>query len=96
MKKAVKIVKLTKNIEKELKNKTILITGGAGSIGSALTKEILQYPIKQVRVIDIDELAYYAIKEMKKNNITQLIVNDKRNYVGIVHIHDIIKEGIIG
>jgi len=60
---------------------------------SVCAKDIMS---KEPRVIDIDELAYYAIKEMKKNNITQLIVNDKRNYVGIVHIHDIIKEGIIG
>jgi FlaA1/EpsC-like NDP-sugar epimerase len=34
------------NIAKILKNKTILITGGAGSIGSALTKKILEYPVK--------------------------------------------------
>ena len=29
------------SITKELRNKTVLITGGAGSVGSTLTKEIL-------------------------------------------------------
>lgn len=46
----------------ELKNKTILITGGAGSVGSALTKKILEYPVKQVRIIDLDEHALFKLK----------------------------------
>ena len=31
---------------------------------------------------------------MKKNKITQLIVEDNNNYTGIIHLHNIIKEGI--
>lgn len=53
--------KLDKKIVKELKNKTILITGGAGSIGSKLTSRILEYPVKQLRVIDIDEHALFLL-----------------------------------
>ena len=49
------------NIAKILKNKTILITGGAGSIGSVLTKKILEYPVKSVRVLDIDEHALFQL-----------------------------------
>lgn len=48
-------------IKKELNGKTILITGGAGSIGSHLTKRILQYPVKVVRVLDIDEHALFRL-----------------------------------
>ena len=44
----------SKKISKELQNKTILVTGGAGSIGSHLVKEILNYSVKSVRVLDID------------------------------------------
>jgi len=40
-------------------------------------------------------LVYDAFKIMKENNITQLIVSDSGNYIGIIHLHDIIKEGII-
>ena len=36
----------------EFKDKVILITGGAGSIGSALVREILKYDIKTVRILD--------------------------------------------
>ena len=56
-------------IMQELKNKTILITGGAGSIGGAITKKLLQYPVRSVRVLDIDEHALFRLKRE---------VNDKR------------------
>lgn len=41
-----------------------------------------------------DILAYEALQIMKKNKITQLIVEDNNNYTGIIHLHNIIKEGI--
>ena len=51
-----------KKFEKELKNKNILITGGAGSIGSALAKEILKFPVKTLRDLDIDENCIMVLK----------------------------------
>ncbi len=45
----------------QLKNKTVLITGGSGSIGAALTKRILEFPVKAVRVLDIDEHALFQL-----------------------------------
>ena len=45
-----------------LKNKSILITGGAGSLGNILTEKLLTYPIKQVRVLDINEHALFQVK----------------------------------
>lgn len=50
------------NITKELKNKIIVITGGAGSIGSGLVKKILEFPVKSIRVLDIDEYALFRLK----------------------------------
>jgi arabinose-5-phosphate isomerase len=40
-------------------------------------------------------LAVDALEIMKAKDINQLVVADNRIYKGIVHIHDIIKEGII-
>lgn len=51
-------------LKKELKNKVVLITGGAGSIGSALAKRILDFPVHSVRVLDIDE---YSLFKLGKN-----------------------------
>ncbi|NPA34129.1 MAG: KpsF/GutQ family sugar-phosphate isomerase [Chlorobi bacterium] len=43
-----------------------------------------------------DELAVKALEKMRNNKITQLIVVDKDNhYLGMVHMHDIIREGIV-
>jgi arabinose-5-phosphate isomerase len=32
---------------------------------------------------------------MRKNNISQLLVTDQQEYVGIIHLHDLVREGII-
>lgn len=45
--------------------------------------------------ISKDELAANALVLMRQNNITQLIVLDQAIYYGIIHIHDLIKEGIV-
>jgi len=54
--------KTTRLLKKELKNKTILITGGAGSIGSALTEKLLEFPVHSIRVFDIDEHTLFKLK----------------------------------
>lgn len=45
--------------------------------------------------INADEMAINALELMKIHNITQLIVADNNQYVGVLHLHDLIKEGII-
>ncbi len=47
------------------------------------------------KTIDYDALAVDAFDIMKQNNITQLLVLKNRRYIGIIHIHDILKEGIV-
>jgi arabinose-5-phosphate isomerase len=45
--------------------------------------------------IEKDLLAISALDVIKENNITQLLVTDAGNYFGIVHLHDLLQEGII-
>ncbi|WP_293945375.1 KpsF/GutQ family sugar-phosphate isomerase [Sphingobacterium sp. UBA7249] len=47
------------------------------------------------KVIDKNELAASALHIMRENNITQLLVADQGNYDGVIHIQDLLKEGII-
>lgn len=54
-------------LKKDLKNKVVLITGGAGSIGSELAERILEYPIKSLRVLDIDEHALFKLSRKVKD-----------------------------
>lgn len=45
--------------------------------------------------IDCDSLAINALEIIKQNNITQLLVTKEDSYFGIVHLHDLLQEGII-
>ncbi|MBC7912769.1 MAG: KpsF/GutQ family sugar-phosphate isomerase [Pyrinomonadaceae bacterium] len=47
------------------------------------------------RMIASTELAINALEIMRTNNITQLIVADTGVYKGIIHLHDLLREGII-
>lgn len=66
--------KLQQTLGKELKNKTILITGGAGSIGSYLTRKILTFPIQSVRILDIDEHALFRLKRSTKDSRVRFLL----------------------
>lgn len=46
-------------MKKIFKNKTILITGGTGFLGTALVREILKYEPKVVRIFSRDEVKHY-------------------------------------
>ncbi len=47
------------------------------------------------KTIEGDALAVDALDRMRKNNITQLIVTEDKQYAGVIHLHDLIREGII-
>jgi len=45
--------------------------------------------------IGADELAVDALDLMRKKSITQLVVVEKGKYLGFIHLHDLIREGLI-
>lgn len=50
---------------------------------------------KNPKTIDRTEFAVRALQLMQQNNITQLIVKDGERVAGFVHLHDLLKEGIV-
>lgn len=49
-----------------LKNKTVLITGGGGSIGSEIARQVIVFQIKKLIILDIYEnSAYDLLKDLK-------------------------------
>jgi arabinose-5-phosphate isomerase len=50
---------------------------------------------REPKTIGPDELAVTALDLLRKKEITQLAVTDNGLYLGIIHLHDLIKEGII-
>ncbi len=63
-----------------------------GFSNDVIASEIMS---KNPKSIDMDELAVNALELMKENNITQLIVMDTNSYQGVIHLHDLIREGIL-
>lgn len=47
------------------------------------------------KTIEKNALVADALNIMRQNNITQLLVMGESEYVGVIHLHDILKEGII-
>ncbi|MBR4087948.1 MAG: KpsF/GutQ family sugar-phosphate isomerase, partial [Bacteroidales bacterium] len=47
------------------------------------------------KVVEKKELAVNAFSIMEKNKITSVIVLDEGKYVGLIHIHDVLREGIV-
>jgi arabinose-5-phosphate isomerase len=47
------------------------------------------------RTIEADALVSDALDLMRSNNITQLLVKQGDLYKGVIHLHDILREGII-
>lgn len=50
---------------------------------------------KAPKMIDRQELAITALNMMQKNSISQLVAMDGLKVAGFVHLHDLLKEGII-
>ncbi|MGJ1430052.1 KpsF/GutQ family sugar-phosphate isomerase [Sphingobacterium spiritivorum] len=61
-------------------------------LSSITAKDIMG---RNPKLIDKNELAVNALHQMKDNNITQLLATENGKYAGIVHIQDLLKEGII-
>ena len=61
------------------------------NIDQVLAKDIMN---KNPKTISVSALAIDALKMMEEHNISQLIAVNAVNYVGIIHMHDILKEGI--
>lgn len=50
---------------------------------------------RKARTINHDEYAVKALQLMQDNNITQLVVLKESKVVGFVHLHDLLKEGLV-
>lgn len=47
------------------------------------------------KTIAADDMAVQAREVMEEHNVSQLVATDENGYAGVVHIHDLIREGIL-
>ena len=78
------------SFEEEFKNKNILVTGGAGSIGSQLVRQLLKTSCKRIIAYDNSEIDLFNLKnELKMFKNVKLVlgdINDKE------HLQNILKK----
>jgi arabinose-5-phosphate isomerase len=63
-----------------------------GPLGDLRAKDIMS---RNPKVVEKGELAVNAFSIMEKNKITSVIVMDEGKYAGLIHIHDVLREGIV-
>jgi len=63
-----------------------------GKFETLTAKDIMNKKPKQ---IESETMAVEALDVMKSFNITQLVVTEKKRFVGFIHLHDLLKEGLI-
>ena len=73
-----------------------------GDLRRMLEKKVSLEKIKAAEImtpspktINADKLAVDALDLMRKRAITQLVVTDNGKYLGFIHLHDLIREGLI-
>lgn len=63
-----------------------------GNIEKTSAKDIMT---PNPKTIGADQLAVDALDMMRRNEISQLVVVENNKYSGIIHLHDLIREGLI-
>ena len=85
-------------LKKLIKNKTVLISGAGGSIGSELCRQIIKFNPKTLVCLDISEIALYKIEQeflnlKSQNNI--YLVADVKNKQRLTEVFNQFKPEII-
>ena len=85
-----------------MQNKNLLgiITDGDLRRMLQKTKDITKIKAKDImssnpKTLEKKVLAYEALLYMQKNNINQILVTSSNDYIGIVHINEILKQELV-
>jgi FlaA1/EpsC-like NDP-sugar epimerase len=83
-------------LERNTKNKSILVTGAGGSIGSELVRQILKQSPKRIVLLDLSEVALYEIEMEVRERVELLTVETSPievvGVLGSVLDHSLINE----
>lgn len=91
-------IKISKDfIRQNVSNKTILVTGAAGSIGSEIVRQLAKFDPKLVLCLDQAETPLHALSlELENSSLNhELIVADIRNYNKLKVVFEELKPDIV-
>lgn len=88
------------DIENFLKDKTILVTGAAGSIGSEITRKLVRFGVKHIIGYEIDEtevfnLQFEVEKIIDKTQKVDLVVGDVRDREKLARVFEAYRPDIV-
>ncbi|MEM6718265.1 MAG: nucleoside-diphosphate sugar epimerase/dehydratase [Bacteroidota bacterium] len=93
------IVLNNKLIAKELFDRRILVTGGAGSIGSEIARQVANYKPQKLIILDQAETPLYQIQMEIKANFPELnfeaVIADVRDKEKLEHIFELYKPQVV-
>ncbi|MDA8740329.1 polysaccharide biosynthesis protein [Rhodobacteraceae bacterium] len=78
-------------VQTELHEKTVLVTGAGGSIGSEICRQILRYKPKKLVVFELNELALYTIEQ----EISEFMANAEYKTQVDYHLGSVTDEAIL-
>jgi len=88
-----------KVIQQQLKDKTVLITGAAGSIGSEIVRQVIEYSPKKLVLLDQAESALYDLEmeltSQKKGDCTEVVIGDICNYQRMLKLFSHFKPQVV-
>jgi len=79
----------------QFNNKTILVTGGTGSIGSELVKQLLQFNIDKIIVFNRDEIKQFMLQQEIDDKRLEVVMGDIRDYDSIRFVFDLFNIDIV-
>jgi FlaA1/EpsC-like NDP-sugar epimerase len=89
----------TDEINKQLNNKVVLITGAAGSIGSELARQCLKFKPKLLVLFDQAESPLHELdlefKEILHSNFHEVVIGDVRNKERLTNVFNTFKPQIV-
>ena len=93
------IVLDNKSITKQLKDKTVLITGAAGSIGSEIVRQVLSFHPKQIIILDQAETPLHHLcletEAFVSNTKIRTVIGDIRNKGALEHLFSLYQPQVV-
>ena len=89
----------SKNIDKYIKGRTILVTGGGGSIGSEIARQIVKFSPKKILILDIYENNAYDLEMEFNRNYPEMnkevIIASVRDKIRMEQVFDEYKPDVV-
>lgn len=86
-------------LAQEFNNKTILVTGAAGSIGSEIVRQLAEYNPAKIILLDQAESPIYNLEmellERKQKHLTESVIADIRNFERLENVFNTFKPSYV-